>query len=332
MKNTREYFRRLLQGREAEVRSRPAGRARRQGAYRPHERCTSAGDIVWLVASEWGDACEIIDKGKVDFVLRPAPAKVADSVAAFEKNADEIEKRLAKLDDAAWEKNAQFLMDGKVAWEAPLGDMLYGFLFDAIHHRGQLSSYLRPDGREGAVDLRAVGGRPGRLELRLRVDEDAVIDTTDRSMGAVLVRCFLFFGAGYLAAFALAFVAFGAWRQGGRAPGQGLLEAAALAAYALFVTAAPAAFGFGIATSPWIWWRELPTPRVAWLSTAAGVVTYVAQLTGLAVILFWIPLPSGLGAVGSALRLLVPGLAAGLVTLAVGWPLRLSPPPETRTP
>jgi uncharacterized damage-inducible protein DinB len=60
--------------------------------------------------------------------------------------ADEIEKRLAKLNDAAWDKKAQFLMDGKVAWEAPLGDMLFGFLFDAIHHRGQLSSYLRPMG------------------------------------------------------------------------------------------------------------------------------------------------------------------------------------------
>jgi len=115
-------------------------------SYRPHEKCSTASDIVWLVASEWGDACEIIDKGKVDFVLRPAPAKVQDSVATFEKNAAEVEKRLEKLDDAAWQKNAQFMMDGKVAWEAPLGDMLYGFLFDAIHHRGQLSSYLRPMG------------------------------------------------------------------------------------------------------------------------------------------------------------------------------------------
>jgi uncharacterized damage-inducible protein DinB len=115
-------------------------------AYKPHEKSASAGDIAWLIASEWDDARELIDKGTVNYVVRPAPAKVSDSVAAFEKNADEIEKRLAKLNDAAWDKKAQFLMDGKVAWEAPLGDMLFGFLFDAIHHRGQLSSYLRPMG------------------------------------------------------------------------------------------------------------------------------------------------------------------------------------------
>jgi uncharacterized damage-inducible protein DinB len=35
---------------------------------------------------------------------------------------------------------------GWLAWETSLGDMLFGFMFDAIHHRGQLSSYLRPIG------------------------------------------------------------------------------------------------------------------------------------------------------------------------------------------
>ena len=30
--------------------------------------------------------------------------------------------------------------------ETSLGDMLWGFLFDGIHHRGQLSTYLRPMG------------------------------------------------------------------------------------------------------------------------------------------------------------------------------------------
>ena len=76
----------------------------------------------------------------------PGPATLADSVAAYEKNAAALKKRLAKVDDAAWEKKAAFLMDGKVAWETSLGDMLWGFLFDAIHHRGQLSTYLRPMG------------------------------------------------------------------------------------------------------------------------------------------------------------------------------------------
>ena len=116
-----------------------------KASYRPHEKSGSAADIAWTLASEWGDAVELVDKGVVNFAQRPAPS-VSDSVAIFEKNANELENRFAKLDDAAWGRKAQFLMDGNVAWEAPLGDMLYGFLFDAIHHRGQLSTYLRPMG------------------------------------------------------------------------------------------------------------------------------------------------------------------------------------------
>jgi uncharacterized damage-inducible protein DinB len=116
-----------------------------QAAYRPHERSSSAADIAWLLASELHDACELVERGEVNFVVTPAPS-VQESVAAYEKNAAELEKRIAMVDDATWDRPARFLMGDKVAWEAPLGDMLFGFLFDAIHHRGQLSSYLRPMG------------------------------------------------------------------------------------------------------------------------------------------------------------------------------------------
>lgn len=116
-----------------------------KSAYRPHPRSSSAADIAWLLASELQDACELIDHSEVNYVQKPAP-ELNESIAAYERNAGELEKRLAGLDDAAWEKKAKFLMDGKVAWESPLGEMLFGFLFDAIHHRGQLSAYLRPMG------------------------------------------------------------------------------------------------------------------------------------------------------------------------------------------
>lgn len=144
--NTREYFVQCFKSEKPRfVRVMEAVPGDRAG-HKPHEKSASAADLVWLMASEWGDACELIDNGEVNFVVRPTPAKVSDSVAAFEKNAGEVEKRLATLGDAAWEKKTRFLMDGNVAWDAPLGDMLFGFLFDAIHHRGQLSSYLRPMG------------------------------------------------------------------------------------------------------------------------------------------------------------------------------------------
>jgi hypothetical protein len=145
VKNAREYFLECFQSEKPRfVRVLKAVPVDQPG-YRPHERSTCAGDLVWLLASEMRDACELVDRGEVSYVFRPAPA-VAESVAAYERHAEDFEKRLAAVDDAKWQTPAKFLADGKVVWETSLGDMLFGFLFDAIHHRGQLSSYLRPMG------------------------------------------------------------------------------------------------------------------------------------------------------------------------------------------
>jgi uncharacterized damage-inducible protein DinB len=144
--NTREYFIQCFKA-EAPKFVRVLKAVPASGAgYRPHPRSMSAGDIVWLLAGELRDACDLLDKGEASFTQRPAPAALEESVQAYEKNVAAVRRRLAKVKDAAWRKKARFLVEGKVAWEASLGDMLWGFLFDAIHHRGQLSTYLRPMG------------------------------------------------------------------------------------------------------------------------------------------------------------------------------------------
>jgi uncharacterized damage-inducible protein DinB len=144
--STREYYVQCFQAERPKfvrvLRALPSD----QSSYRPHERSSSAADIAWLLASELHDACDLVDRSEVNFVQVPAPSSLNESIEAYEKNAAELEKRLAKLDDAGWEKPARFLMNGAPVWESTLGDMLFGFLFDAIHHRGQLSAYLRPMG------------------------------------------------------------------------------------------------------------------------------------------------------------------------------------------
>jgi uncharacterized damage-inducible protein DinB len=161
MKNFREYYSQCL---DAEVptfirvlKAVPPD----QGAYKPHPRSTSAGDLVWLLASELHDACDVIDNGEVNFVEKKAPG-VAESVAAYEKNAATLKSRLAKVDDAKWDSPARFKFDGKVVWETTVGDMLFGFLFDAVHHRGQLSSYLRPMGAKVPSIYGPSGDDPGQ--------------------------------------------------------------------------------------------------------------------------------------------------------------------------
>ena len=49
-------------------------------------------------------------------------------------------------DESSWSAVAQFSYGGKVVSEQPVGQFLWYIHFDAIHHRGQLSAYLRPMG------------------------------------------------------------------------------------------------------------------------------------------------------------------------------------------
>ncbi|MDQ2869730.1 MAG: DinB family protein [Acidobacteriota bacterium] len=158
--NSREHFGERLKAERPTflrvLQAVPAG----DGGYRPHPRSTSAGDLVWLLADELHDACTVVERSEVNYTQKPAPP-IADSIAAYERNATELQKLLERLDDAAWEKKARFMMDGKTVWEAPLGEMLWGFLFDAIHHRGQLSAYLRPMGGKVPSIYGPSGDDPG---------------------------------------------------------------------------------------------------------------------------------------------------------------------------
>lgn len=114
--------------------------------YRPDPKSRTAPELAWLLAAEEAALVMLLDTGKIDWRDTPPPARVAESVAAYERNAATVDARLAKLDEAAWQKKASFLMDGNAVWEDTTQNMVWGFLFDAIHHRGQLSTYLRAMG------------------------------------------------------------------------------------------------------------------------------------------------------------------------------------------
>ncbi len=93
----------------------------------------------------------ILKTGKVDFFAMIKNGKkyktVADIRKVFEKNMKAVEKTITKMKDADWEKRKAQMVSGKeVQWETTLNEMMWGLLLDLIHHRGQLSTYIRPMG------------------------------------------------------------------------------------------------------------------------------------------------------------------------------------------
>lgn len=114
--------------------------------YRPDPKSRTAAELAWLLAYEEETLVSLLESGTIDWVDRQPPTTVAEIVAAYEKNAARVDAGIAKLDAAGWKAPGKFLVGGASVWEAPTGEMLIGYLFDMVHHRGQLCTYIRPMG------------------------------------------------------------------------------------------------------------------------------------------------------------------------------------------
>ena len=114
-------------------------------SYKPHDRSPSAQQLVWTVTNELKALIDVVDTGKAEWE-DIKPPRLDEMIGRFEKWSTELLDKVAALDDASQERNAQFLYQGAVVMEKPMVEFLWDFMFDAIHHRGQLSAYLRPMG------------------------------------------------------------------------------------------------------------------------------------------------------------------------------------------
>lgn len=101
--------------------------------------------MVTHLAREQEMLVGMIDEGKIDY-----KDSVADDFGRMRtlwtKSTGGLRDRLRKLDDAGWNRPVKFYWNGKQINETTTHEMLWGFLFDMVHHRGQLSTYIRPMG------------------------------------------------------------------------------------------------------------------------------------------------------------------------------------------
>ncbi|HET9634443.1 MAG TPA: DinB family protein [Gemmatimonadaceae bacterium] len=119
----------------------PADRA----DYRPHERSPSAQQIMWTMTNELRSCLMVVRENRGEWRTDPLPP-FDEMQNMFEHSLNELTEAVGKMDDDGWNSTAKFYVNGKQVNEMPVGQFLWYILFDAIHHRGQLSTYLRPMG------------------------------------------------------------------------------------------------------------------------------------------------------------------------------------------
>ena len=72
-----------------------------------------------------------------------------------------LDDRISRLNDSTLQNKAKLLIEGQLYREAPVGEFLWYLFFDAIHHRGQLSTYIRPMGGQVPSIYGRSGDDPG---------------------------------------------------------------------------------------------------------------------------------------------------------------------------
>jgi uncharacterized damage-inducible protein DinB len=109
--------------------------------YRPDPKSRTARQIAWQIFCEEKMIIEALERGKTEWAPPPMPGSMREILEAYEAQSAGMAARWAALSDERWDGSLNFF--GR---ERPASPMAWSFLFDIVHHRGQITTYLRPMG------------------------------------------------------------------------------------------------------------------------------------------------------------------------------------------
>ncbi|MFN2444541.1 MAG: DinB family protein [Vicinamibacterales bacterium] len=114
--------------------------------YRADPKARTAREIAWLMVHEETVLADGLEKSRLKWIEAPPPASMPEILDAYDRQHEAATTKLKALDAAKWESRVPFIWGGQEVMNETAYDMAWGFLLDQIHHRGQLSTYLRPMG------------------------------------------------------------------------------------------------------------------------------------------------------------------------------------------
>src|SRR6266571_9040042 len=114
--------------------------------YRPDPKARNAREIAWLIVREEIILAEGLEKGVLEWAEVPTPATIKEILDTYDRHHEELTAKLERIDASRWDERVPFMFGGQEVMKETGNENAWGFLLDTIHHRGQLSTYLRPMG------------------------------------------------------------------------------------------------------------------------------------------------------------------------------------------
>lgn len=109
--------------------------------YRPDPKSRTAKEIAWQIVCEEKMIIEALDTGKAEWAPPPMPTTMKEVLEAYERQSATMPERWHALPSERWDGTLDFFGTQRLA-----SPMAWSFLFDIVHHRGQITTYLRPMG------------------------------------------------------------------------------------------------------------------------------------------------------------------------------------------
>ena len=113
--------------------------------YRLHPGSSALGSIAWTIVRCLRICNELIHSVTAEVPKEPLPP-YAELLIAFDQAALELNSALIGMDQKEWEINCLVTTGSHTLLDQPLGQVFWLFHADAIHHRGQISVFLRSFG------------------------------------------------------------------------------------------------------------------------------------------------------------------------------------------
>ena len=126
---------------ESETTRKVLARIPERSDYKPDPKSRTAKEIAWQIVCEERMIIEALENGKAEWAPPPVPATMKDVLTAYEKQAGGMAQRWRALPGARWSGSLDFFGS-----QRPASPMAWSFLFEIVHHRGQITTYLRPMG------------------------------------------------------------------------------------------------------------------------------------------------------------------------------------------
>ena len=131
--------------------------------YRPHDRSKSAGEILETILGGEKTGVQMVKKGEFNYEDKELGLNFDEIIEAYQGSHNELKMLVKKVDESTWrDKKVKLSYQGQFLYDQPLGDFMWMMLFDQVHHRGQLSSYIRPMGGKVPSIYGPSGDDPGK--------------------------------------------------------------------------------------------------------------------------------------------------------------------------